>query len=270
MKPTYSIRDWSRYFENNRTRDLKDLRFVILPNKQDGDGYTELLDHPNGAAHYGAWVGIVQVASKGKHPPEECDNPAGCCECRGSLLRSNARPHDPASLSRLTRIPASVFEEALPRLVNIGWLELLTQKRQQNQTSRTIPHDDGTIPQGGAALARARVQNRTEQNGKEDDDDWRSKYSKVQWQSYIAEHPGIKLRPRFLKSAGTGKHDETMKDWLEQNNGINATNRPGKNQTAAERRAAEFGRKLEKVKQLQRESSGAVDETVRGKPDKTG
>src|SRR5689334_14443931 len=99
---TYRIRDWGKHFENNRTRELKDMRFVILPNKHDGDGYTELLDHKNGASHYGAWVAIVQVASK--------------CEPRGTLLRDGDRPHDSTSLARLTRLPKSVFDEAIPRL----------------------------------------------------------------------------------------------------------------------------------------------------------
>src|SRR5215204_7119419 len=100
---TYRIRDWGKHFENNRTRDLKALHFVILPNKHDGDGYTELLDHPNGAAHYGAWVAIVQVASRGSHLAGGCGNPAGCCECRGVMLRDGAKAHDPSSLARITR-----------------------------------------------------------------------------------------------------------------------------------------------------------------------
>lgn len=159
---TYRIRDWSKHFENNRTRGLKELRFVILPNKHDGDGYTELLDHPNGAAHYGAWVSLVQVSSKGKHPAGGCGIPAGCCECRGILLRTGARPHDPVSLSRLTRIPASVYEEALPRLVKIEWLEseiIVDEEvkgiphppaeRKKSQSRTPLPKSAGSIEGNG-------------------------------------------------------------------------------------------------------------------------
>lgn len=142
----YRIRDWSKHFENNRTRELKELRFVILPNKHDGDGYTELLDHPNGAAHYGAWVAMVQVASK--------------CDVRGTLMRDGDRPHDPASLSRLTRLPEKVFKEAIPRLVQVGWIEPLPEHNQS----------DSTIPQEGATLNAASSRNglpksAPEQNG---------------------------------------------------------------------------------------------------------
>lgn len=160
----YLIRNWSLHFENNRTRDLKELRFVILPNKHDGDGYTELLDHPNGAAHYGAWIAIVQVASRGQHPAGGCGIVPGCCECRGILLRDGAKPHDPASLARITRIPEKVFKDVLPRLVAIGWMEQIALKNQA----------DSDIPQEGAGLDAA--QNRRgvresaasiEQNGME-------------------------------------------------------------------------------------------------------
>ena len=58
------VKDWNLLFENNRTRGLKHLDWVPMPNKMDSDGYTELVDHPNGAAHLGAWFAIVQIASR--------------------------------------------------------------------------------------------------------------------------------------------------------------------------------------------------------------
>src|SRR4051812_15271607 len=101
--PLYRIRDWSKHFENNRTKELKHMTWVPMPNKMDGDGYTELVTHPNGAAHFGAWCALVEVASK--------------CGDRGTLMREGAKPHDSASLQRITRLPAAVFDEAIPRLV---------------------------------------------------------------------------------------------------------------------------------------------------------
>jgi len=109
----YRIRDWDKHFENNRTRELKRLEWVPVPNKHDGDGFTELLDHENGMAHYGAWHLILQVASK--------------CDPRGTLLRDGAggakTPHTPQSLARITRGSAVVFEQAIERLITIGWIE---------------------------------------------------------------------------------------------------------------------------------------------------
>ena len=44
----YKISGWDKHFENNRTRELKFLSWVPFPNKHDGDGYTELMDHKDG------------------------------------------------------------------------------------------------------------------------------------------------------------------------------------------------------------------------------
>lgn len=147
----YRIKDWIKNYENNRTRDLKKMEFVLVPNRMDGDGYTALVDHPNGAAHLGAWLALIQVASK--------------CEPRGTLVRANGNPHTAETLSRITRIPAKIFEEVLPRLAGgeIGWME----------EYGTIPHQSRTKPQEGAdscgayAGAHAIERNGTEGNGTE-------------------------------------------------------------------------------------------------------
>lgn len=105
------IKNWASNFENNRTRDLKRMDWVPVPNKMDGDGFTELMDHENGTAHYGAWLLIVGVASK--------------CGERGTLSREGAVPHDARSLARVTRGSEAIFKEAIPRLISIGWLEVI-------------------------------------------------------------------------------------------------------------------------------------------------
>lgn len=130
----YRIRDWNEHFENNRSREIKRMDWVPMPNKMDGSGYAELLDHPNGAAHFGAWVAIVEIASR---------RPV-----RGEL------PHGGADICRvlwrMSRIPAVVFEEAIPRLLDIQWIEEFTVE------SRTVPQD---------AAPRARALHGTEGKG---------------------------------------------------------------------------------------------------------
>lgn len=127
------ITDWDKHYENNRTRDLKQMTWVPMPVKHDGDGYTELLDHPNGAAHFGAWCALVQVAAR--------------CGTRGTLLRGGGMAHDPGSLARMTRIPEKVWLEVLPRLVSIGWIE------------------GYEIPQGSAVTPHPSAMNGMEWNG---------------------------------------------------------------------------------------------------------
>ena len=112
------VKDWNEHFECSQSRNLKKMAWVPIRVNLAGDGYTELLNHPNGPAHFGGWIGLVEVAA--------------LCEPRGTLVRGNGKPHDPESLSRITRIPEAVLTEAIPRLLNIGWLEWDAVTRQQD------------------------------------------------------------------------------------------------------------------------------------------
>lgn len=126
------VRDWDANFENNRTRELKEMTWFKAPNSYDGDGFTELIEHENGASHYGAWMVILGIASK--------------CDPRGTLLRCIAGgqkvAHDERSFARISRIPVNVFAEAIPRLLSIGWLERISFNGQEFTS----------IPQVGAML----------------------------------------------------------------------------------------------------------------------
>lgn len=141
MPPTYRIKDWNENFENHRTRVLADMRRVYIPNKLDGEGYTELLDHPSGGLHYAAWITMLQVASK--------------CSPRGTLMRGTNRPHDVHSLSRITRIPAEVFEEAIPRLIAIDWLEVVEEAQTQLNQGLKESGADAAQSGGNAAISGA-------------------------------------------------------------------------------------------------------------------
>ena len=185
MATLLRITDWNERFENNRTRELKRLDWVPVPNKWDGDGYTELVaDHPDGAAHFAVWIIILELASK--------------CGERGTLLRSNGIPHDAKSISRMTRMPEPLVAAAIPRLMAIGWIEAiaaasdanvtvtngipvpqveqiqpLTESRQNPAPEcEIVPVQNGTPPHPTEICTRERAQNgtewnRTEKNGKE-------------------------------------------------------------------------------------------------------
>lgn len=92
---------------------MKNMQWVPVPNKMDGDGYTELVEgHPRGISHYGCWVAILLVASR--------------CTPRGSLVRANGQTHSPTTLARLTRIESDLVAETIRRVLEIGWLEEVT------------------------------------------------------------------------------------------------------------------------------------------------
>lgn len=158
MVVLYRIRNWSTIFENNRSRELKRMEWVPVPNRHDGDGFTDLLSRDNGIALFGAWVLMLQVASK--------------CDDRGTLARQNPAggcddvrlPHTAESLARITRCPVDVMRKAITVCLEIGWIEAISMETQE---IITIPHnpapDCGLLPS-----SRARDEgNGTEGNGTE-------------------------------------------------------------------------------------------------------
>lgn len=111
MTSLYQIRDWRKHFEKNRTHGNSTPKHVAIPNSLDGSAYAELVQgHDEGPAHFGAWIVLLQTASK--------------CTPRGTLVRSNGLPHDTLSLSRVTRFPERILSDALQRLVTLGWIEV--------------------------------------------------------------------------------------------------------------------------------------------------
>ena len=179
MGTCIEIVDWDIHYENYRTRELKKMAWVPMPNRHDGDGYTRLMDHPNGAAHFGAWCALVEVASRcesaidtgngtgryrdsGKY--DNSKHPHG----RGLLMRKNGEPHDAISLERMTRVPVSIWDEVLERLVTIGWIrycEISVLATDEVPTHYRDGTDDiGSKPWHDAGEHRM---NGTEMNGNE-------------------------------------------------------------------------------------------------------
>ena len=66
-----------------------------------------------------------------------------CCilGLRGTLVRDGriVLPHTPHSLARISRLPASIFEEVIPRLLQIGWIEVCDDLHLHSSADK--PHD---------------------------------------------------------------------------------------------------------------------------------
>lgn len=140
----YSIRDWDSIFENNRSREIKNVNWVPMPNRLDGENFSAIMQHENGAEIFTAWILIVEVASR--------------CGVRGTLLRGDGKPHSPATLSLKTRAPQKWFEIALEFLENnTDWLIVKDVKINPAPSCGKVP----SIPH-----LTAIEQNRTEQNRK--------------------------------------------------------------------------------------------------------
>lgn len=152
----YRIRNWNEDFENNRTRELKYLEWVAFPNpmiRGGGDAYAELMDHPDGAAHFGFWCACVFLAAR-SHP-------------RGTLLREGGVPHSQASIALTCRIPAPMCEIAARRLIHLGFLEEVPFTKQG--LSQPAPSRDVTarMPHGGAGKPQEPATTRARANGRE-------------------------------------------------------------------------------------------------------
>ena len=105
----YHVRGWVELFENAQSRKCARLTWVPVPNKHDGKSFRRLMGLPNGPALYGAWLLLLQVASK--------------CPERGVLADEDG-PLTAEDLSLKTGCPESLFAEAFSVFTSdkIPWL----------------------------------------------------------------------------------------------------------------------------------------------------
>lgn len=142
----YSIRNWNERFEKSQTRECKEMRWVPLPVAHDGLGFRRVMAHENGAAIYGAWVLIVQVAAQ--------------CPSRGTLADERG-PLTPEDLALKTGCPERVLSEAIEVLSSkrIAWIDeadcqsdasvpSLQDKTGQYKTKEKSAPPEGGCPQG--------------------------------------------------------------------------------------------------------------------------
>lgn len=134
-----SIKNWDEKFENNRTRGMKRMEWIPVSCSLDDDGYLQLIDHPDGTAHFGCWIAISAIAAR--------------CKVRGTLTRTDGEtPHDASSLSRISRIPEPIMRAAIIRLSDdLKWIE--DDHPFENievKMGAEIAHPSGTHPAGRA------------------------------------------------------------------------------------------------------------------------
>src|SRR5258708_7730261 len=106
----YRIKDGARVFEIAESKRLKRLQWLALPNKHDGKGFRRLMRKKNGPAMYGAWICLVQIASKA---PTRW------------VLSDEDGPLTAEDMSDKTGVPATLFQTTIETLLcpEIGWLD---------------------------------------------------------------------------------------------------------------------------------------------------
>jgi len=146
MAQVLRIHNWAKLYENNRTRELKVMGWVPIPNKLDGDGYTLIMSLEDGPSIYGTWIACVNLASR--------------CDPRGTLLRSNGEPHTIGSIARITRIN----EKCVERMIQITSQELNWLILDEIEQGAGIPQEGATISHDPAL--KGREGNGIEEKGK--------------------------------------------------------------------------------------------------------
>lgn len=158
---TYIIKDWAELYETAETRKLKKLSWVPIPNKHDGKGFRRIIRRPDGLAILGAWMLILQVASREDQRGilEDQDGPLGFQEI------SDKTGGDPDVIAKAIEVLCSK---------EIGWLI----ERKSPGVPGDAPGIAGLSP--GRIEGKGREQNRREENGIEAD---------VLAQTLAANHP---------------------------------------------------------------------------------
>lgn len=136
-RPLYTIKAWERHYENAQSRkSKKSHRWVAMPNKHDGKGFRRIMAMRDGAAIYGAWCLIVQIASK--------------CPMRG-VLADDDGPLDAEDMASKTGCPSSVFSRALEVLTSerVAWILVEVYQsatRPVEQSGSGLEKSDATLP----------------------------------------------------------------------------------------------------------------------------
>lgn len=167
----FAVKEWKNRFENNRTKELKKMAWVPIPNSFDGEGYTDIMDRKDGPEIYCAWILIVHIASKSDQ--------------RGILIRSNGEPHTPRTLARLSRTKVRLFEMAIPILQDIGWLIDICPA---NGDIMPIPQEGAVISQEGATIPQLTPLEGKEQKRRELKER-REQITADAWTRFISEYP---------------------------------------------------------------------------------
>lgn len=186
MANLYRIKNWEAIYENNRTRDLRTMRWLPLPMTLDGDGYTLLMERKDGAALYGAFIACLILA--------------GRCDPRGTLVRKVGPPHDAVSISRITRCPVDTVRKMLEMCVDtLQWIEIVDVRDCPQEGAALEPQEGATIPQEGDAF----LHNNTEHNNTEQESAPSSEFAAC------AEH----LKRRILERRQQKITNATILEW---------------------------------------------------------
>lgn len=103
----YKIKDWESVWENYRSREVAEVRYVSLPVRRKSEARIELMLDDNGLAAFGLFILAVEIAA--------------CCPVRG-VLADDKGPLTPKRIALRIGRPVAQVEALHGMLVACGWL----------------------------------------------------------------------------------------------------------------------------------------------------
>lgn len=115
MADLYQVIDWDRCFETHRTREKDSQSHCLVPNKQNGEGYTQLLTMENGESLYGAFHALILFLSK-----QPARNRDGYLTEDGTKDGKRITPAELASMIKFSEITVKSMLDTITG--EIGWI----------------------------------------------------------------------------------------------------------------------------------------------------
>lgn len=136
MQRILRVKNWAKNFETSETRKWKHLKWLPVSNNQCDPGYSKLMRLADGPLLFGAWIGILQAASR--------------CKVRGTFIEGDGTPYDAESLAAVAQMPTQLIERAIEFFTTqIKWLEWFEQKPSAvAEDSAAVPSLNGTERNG--------------------------------------------------------------------------------------------------------------------------
>lgn len=204
----YKIRDWEKHFEQDRSKQWKNIRWVPIPNKQ-GAGYRKIMSQKNGLEIFSCWIALVQQAS--------------LCTPRGDLSKYSID-----DLSLLTLIKKEILEKSLKYLSEVlDWIEVTinfdkdVKKVQKNVSEPAVGSSilSSSILSSSVLCCKRNNKNvpaikygdyvlLTEEEYNRMIDDWGESFTKLAISQYDQKYPNSKA----IK--GHSDHNRGIRDWV--------------------------------------------------------
>ena len=151
----FRVNSWNAHFESAKSRTVDHKSWGVYPLKQ-GRGYCRLMAEPDGPEAYGAFIAMVSIV-QGKSKSTR----------QGYLTDTGGIPGDPYTLediASLTRMPIAIISNAIPRLIQVGWVSACDGTGSESEDTTGIPqgYREDTL---GALEEKRREEKRRERTG---------------------------------------------------------------------------------------------------------